>query len=231
MAEVSQCVSLLERVIRNIQRGSFLTRDSIEFFLISIELELVALELTGELSTQEKEGTDIVRQCLYLIRQLQLTTQQSEVCTPSTVVVIHTGSVGRPRYEIPEESLEMLIENRFTVPQIATMMGISVSTVRRRMSDIGIHIRDYYSTITDSELDQLVRSVQLQYPMCGNQQMQGHLINKGYRIQQARLRDSQRRIDPVGTALRRLNIINRRQYSVPCPLSLYHIDGHHKLIR
>ena len=31
--------------------------------------------------------------------------------------------------------------------------------------------------------------------------------------------------------LRRLRILNRRHYSVSSPLSLYHIDGHHKLIR
>ena len=61
--------------------------------------------------------------------------------------------------------------------------------------------------------------------------MQGHLIARGYKIQQTCLRESQRRIDPVGTALCRLNVIHRRLYSVPSPLSSYHIDGHHKLIR
>ena len=51
-------------------------------------------------------------------------------------------------------------------------MGVSISTVRRRMSDAGILIRDYYSTMTNSELDEIVRHVQQQYPMCGNRQMQ-----------------------------------------------------------
>ncbi|CAM4574571.1 unnamed protein product [Leuciscus chuanchicus] len=42
-----------------------------------------------------------------------------------------------------------------------------------------------------------------------------------------------RAIDPVGTMLRglELNIVPRRPYSVPAPLSLWHIDGNHKLIR
>ena len=90
----------------------------------------------------------------------------------------HTGAIGRPRYEVPEGSLEILIENRFTVPQIANIMGVSISTVRR-MSDAGILIRDYYSTITNSEVDEIVRHVQQQYSMCGNRQMQGHLIARG----------------------------------------------------
>lgn len=40
-----------------------------------------------------------------------------------------------------------------------------------------------------------------------------------------------RRVDPEGTIARRLSTINRRVYSVPAPLSLWHIDGNHKLIR
>ncbi len=132
---------------------------------------------------------------------------------------------------ISQSSLELLLENRFTVPQIARMFEVSVSTIRRRMSELGLFVRAYYSTISDRDLDELVSSIQQQYPMCGNRQMQGHLLYHGHRVQQISLRDSQRRIDPNGTALRRLHVLNRRTYSVPAPLSLYHIDGHHKLIR
>ena len=230
-------VSLLERVIADLvqaQDGRFLTRNNIELFLVSVELayrELAVLELTNQLSTEQKEAVNIVRQCLHLIRQLQLLTEVSQLHTPSVVVAVAAGAVGRPRHKIPEDSLEMLLENRFTVPQIASMLGVSVSTVRRRMSAIGVYVTDYYSTTTDDELDEIVRNIQQEYPMCGNRQMQGHLICKGYRIQQVRLKDSQRRIDPCGSALRRLHVLNCRQYSVPSPLSLYHIDGHHKLIR
>lgn len=61
--------------------------------------------------------------------------------------------------------------------------------------------------------------------------MQAHLLSRGFRLQQHRVRESQRRIDPEGSMLRRLNGIHRREYSVPAPRSLYHIDGNHKLIR
>ncbi|KAA0701572.1 hypothetical protein E1301_Tti022885 [Triplophysa tibetana] len=42
-----------------------------------------------------------------------------------------------------------------------------------------------------------------------------------------------RHIDPVGTVLRSLDLqlTQRRPYSVPGPLSLWHIDGNHKLVR
>lgn len=133
--------------------------------------------------------------------------------------LIYNGAIGRPRYEISQSSLELLLENRFTVPQIAAMFGVSVSTIRRRMSQLGLFVRAYYSTISDNDLDELVSTIQPQYSMCGNHQMQGHLLHHGHRVQQSRLRESQRRINPNGTALRQLYVLNRRAYSVPSPLS------------
>ena len=43
------------------------------------------------------------------------------------------------------------------------MMGVSVSTIRRRMSALGLSVRGYYSNLSDSELDEIVRSIQWQY--------------------------------------------------------------------
>jgi hypothetical protein len=42
-----------------------------------------------------------------------------------------------------------------------------------------------------------------------------------------------RRSDPEGVLLRSLQLtpISRRVYNVTCPLALWHLDGHHKLIR
>ena len=38
-------------------------------------------------------------------------------------------------------------------------------------------------------------------------------------------------MDPANTALRWGIVVSRRQYSVPWPNSLWHLDGHHSLIR
>lgn len=59
--------------------------------------------------------------------------------------------------------------------------------------------------------------------------MNGYLLSCGYRVQQHRIRQSLRRVDPHGCTLRQLQA--RRVYRVPGPRSLYHIDGNHKLIR
>ena len=138
---------------------------------------------------------------------------------------------GRPRIVVTREQLESLIEANFTVPRIAHMLGVSVSTLRRRMDLYNLSIRATYALISDQELDDCVREISRMFPMCGSKQMAGHLLSRGFRVQQSRIRESQRRIDPEGGVMRRLTVTQRRHYSVRAPLSLYHIDGNHKLIR
>ena len=50
-------------------------------------------------------------------------------------------------------------------------------------------------------------------------------------VQQHRIRSALHRVDPLGALLRRHQPITRRHYNVPGPNSLWHVDGHHSLIR
>ena len=142
-----------------------------------------------------------------------------------------TGAVGRPAFGISSHQLKYLIENRFSVPQIAELLGVSVSTVRRRMSAFNLSIRATYAPINDDRLDELIIGVQHQFPNWGNRQMYGHLLSLGIRVQYNRVRESQSRVDPEGSTMRRLCNLRRRQYTVRGPQHMWHIDGHHKLIR
>ena len=65
----------------------------------------------------------------------------------------------------------------------------------------------------------------------GLKTIEGELVSQGVRVQRRRLRESVKRVDPVGRRLQRINVIRRRVYSVHSPLSLWHMDGNHKLIR
>ena len=76
------------------------------------------------------------------------------------------------------------------------MIGVSVRTIRRRMSDFGLSVRAQYSTMSDAELDRMVCDIQSSLSMCGNRQMQGHLLSRGHRIQQIRIRESQIQKEP-----------------------------------
>lgn len=192
--------------------------------------ELVALELFGELSPQQDVAINCVREALAIV---QSSLEESEITFHNRYQVPMQSSEGRgrPKFDIPRCQLEYLLEKRFTVPCIGQIIGVSVRTVRRRMSEYGLNVRDMYSQITDQQLDGIVREIQNEFPTCGNRQMQGHLTARGIRVQQYRTRDSQRRVDPSGSIMRRLRTINRRKYCVNGPGALWHVDGHHKLIR
>ena len=54
------------------------------------------------------------------------------------------------------------------------------------------------------------------------------LLARGFRVQQARVREAFRRTDTDGVLLRSLQLrtIARRRHNVKSPLSLWHPDGH-----
>ncbi|KAI6035205.1 hypothetical protein F5J12DRAFT_684708, partial [Pisolithus orientalis] len=59
----------------------------------------------------------------------------------------------------------------------------------------------------------------------------GHLRHHGIRVQQKRIWQSLSRVDRLGQRLREHRVIKRRVYRVKRSNALWHIDGHHKLIR
>lgn len=61
--------------------------------------------------------------------------------------------------------------------------------------------------------------------------IQGYLRADGQVIQRQRVRASLRRVDPDGTSERWSAAVHRRVYSVATPNTLWHMDGHMKLIR
>ncbi|KAJ7599741.1 hypothetical protein C8J56DRAFT_759353, partial [Mycena floridula] len=50
-------------------------------------------------------------------------------------------------------------------------------------------------------------------------------------VQRRRVTASLKRVDNLGRALHDNQTIRQRKYSVKHPNSLWHLDGHHKLIR
>ena len=145
--------------------------------------------------------------------------------------LLPTISRGRPRLDVSNTQLEYLLHLGFSCPQIASLLGVSLSTIRRRMTDCNLSVLSVYSQINNHELDQLVADIKHAFPNCGYRLMHGHLLNQGYRITQMWIRESLHRVDPDGSVLRWASTIQRRKYKVSSPLSLWHIDGNHKLIR
>ena len=100
----------------------------------------------------------------------------------------------------------------------------------RRLEEAGISPNDY-TPMSDQELDSKIRSIKHDHPNDGEVLVQGHLVRMGIRVTRSALRSSIHRVDHGGTVERQKRVVGRRVYSVAHPNAVWHIDGHHKLIR
>lgn len=204
----SWVLDTLRRVVCDLaayQNGEQVPLDVIESFLISLERvyrELLMKERINQWG--EREACELIRNSMAVLLNLRDVQIRSDGngSVPNNLDM-ESPVIGRPKFCIGLEQLSMLLEHRFSVPQIADMLGVSVSTIRRRMTEYGLSVAATYSTLSDDDPDTLTKEIQQIFPMCGNRQMMGQLLARGVRVQQYRVRESQRRIDPEGSILRR----------------------------
>ena len=213
---------------------SLTVADSYRWRLEIIYRDILAREILDVLNEAEEETLSLISQayaCILRCVERLEKQNRSDLIHQFQAETLGTGEPGRPSFNIPYNIIQYLLESNLSVPKIAAVVGVSVSTIRRRMSDYGLSVHDTYASMSDEELDEMVSEVNGSFPTWGVRQMYGHLISLGIRLQYHRVRESLRHIDPNGSFLRRLHCVSRRRYSVPGPRSLWHIDGHHKLIR
>ena len=137
--------------------------------------------------------------------------------------------IGRPRININFDFVDLLKEAGFTFQEIAHALQVSRTTLWRRISEN--NMLSNFTDISDYQLDELVQELQLRFPNSGQVILMGHLRSRGVIVPRHRLRDSIVRIDPLSSQLRWRDALQRRTYSVPHANSLWHIDGHHSLVR
>lgn len=90
--------------------------------------------------------------------------------TSRRVVPLLSGNV---RFDIAQDQIEYLLDLSFTCPDIARLLGVSLRTIRRRMEEFGICLRDRYSCISDAELDEELVSIKQSYPNAGIKTVSG----------------------------------------------------------
>ena len=154
----------------------------------------------------------------------------SVTSTITPLQILCTGNLGRPQLIINIEQVELLRTAEFTWEQVAEILGISRTTLWQRFHELGIPLRKY-TDISEHDLDYLVRDFQHNNPNIGVSMLQGYLKSRGIFVQRHTIRQSVLPTNPIRALTRWQQVISRRSYSVPGPNSLWHIDGHHSLIR
>ena len=216
MAELHEAIAGVCVVIQRLVSSYEVTRDpgNLDFLIYQVDKLLRILVVVAYCSTQV---LDAIGRSLTLLEELQ--NSCALVSVEGYVPQVDFGNRrGRPRLTVTKEQIEYLLDLGFSRPKIADVMGVSLSTVRRRMVEYGLRVNALYSTVSDRELDYLAEQIKRDFPNCGYRMMEGHLLRQGHRIQQARIRECLHRIDPEGCAIRWATTVQRRKYAVPSPL-------------
>ena len=130
--------------------------------------------------------------------------------------------------EVSIQEAKELRKLGFTWSKIATMLNISRRTLYRCLEDTDLA---GYSDVSDQELDGIIQTYKRTHPNDGEAIVMGYIRSQGIHVPRRRIRESLHRVDPAGIEERRLTTIRRREYHVDAPNDVWHMDGHHKLIR
>ena len=96
-----------------------------------------------------------------------------------------------------------------------------------------VSVRRRYTDLTDENVLKLIGEISNKFPNSVSREMIEHLQNRNppIRIQRHRCAKLFAKSDPGGTAKRWAQPIHRRQFSVPTPNLLWHLDSNHALIK
>ena len=105
----------------------------------------------------------IHNEILYCIKDLQQSLHCLQIdrdeLSPQQSMVEYSGKSGRPRFQIYSDQLRFLLSLNFSVTDIAKFSGVSDRTVHRRTSGFSLSVSNLYSTVTDQELDAVLRDI------------------------------------------------------------------------
>ncbi|KAG8956037.1 hypothetical protein FRC03_011022 [Tulasnella sp. 419] len=159
--------------------------------------------------------------------------EKERVAHIKAVLSHHSGNPagGRPRTIIHPQYLANLLspQRLISITEVAKLLQVHRSTVYRYMKMFGIHRK--YSAITNEQLETLLCAYRAHRPDSGVRYTMGFLRQLGLRVQRRRTIMALRSIDDLGNVLRGHCSLRRRCYKVSRPNNLWHMDGHHKLIR
>lgn len=154
--------------------------------------------------------------------------------TPSLSHLSYAGTPGRPRIEIEPGVLSTVlsIEPKTT---LATILGCSARTVRRRQQDVerqtGVRLTPQRSTLPDNELDRIVGGILAEFPHYGRSMLMGAMTFQGHNVPERHIRRSLDRVRGAPGRFFGSRPIHRRKYFVPAANSLWHHDGQHGAFR
>ncbi|KZS09234.1 Uncharacterized protein APZ42_026600 [Daphnia magna] len=124
-------------------------------------------------------------------------------------------------------NLAVFIDHRVPVEEICQKLSVSRRTLFRVMKESNLSARPNYTHVSDDKLKVYMTGVLNKNPRFGLQMFKGYLVSQNVLLKQKRLRSCYQDVRISENAPMTYRI-HRRVYHVRSPLTLWHIDGHHK---
>ena len=145
----------------------------------------ILIRLLDRLGTTPEGTINLLRYVLSLLEDIaESEGDDSQFISTPVPHVEQSLKPGRPKFIVSEEVLTRLLDMNFGCPTIARLFGVSLRTIRRRMTEYGLSVKSTYSSISDQELDKLVSEFKQYYPASGYRNMDGILRGIGIKVQQ-----------------------------------------------
>ena len=153
------------------------------------------------------------------------------VYIPQPVMEVHTGLQGQPKKLIDADFLKEAMSNswQITCTELAHVLGVHRNTLCLYMQQHNIEHK--YTDISDADLNHLVVEFKRRWLESGIQYFAGFMRKHGVHVQYCWVIQSFHRVDRLGQVLQDLQVKARYKYHIKRPNALWHINGHHKLIR
>ncbi|CAG7820708.1 unnamed protein product, partial [Allacma fusca] len=211
--EINRLLLPCEHIIANGDLERF------DIVLATLEQIILLVESEGE----NAENHNLIEHVMDLINTVENIQETS----------VKTRLPGQPKIQIPKESIEELLELKFSARCIAKIYNVSDKTIYRRLKEYGMSVRDSYSILSDTELQEVMLGILADHPFTGYKRMLGFLSAKGHKVQTARVQLCMRVVDPFGVQARTVlnRAINRRLYFVRYAMDRWHLDTNMKLTR
>ena len=204
--------------------------------LVSVLCEL-GLEDYIEKFKEENITSDLISKMtqedfksLGLIENGQIMRLRVKCCSFGGETPIKACTSGAPKFMIPKQVLQNLLEEGCLIKEIGNILNVSERTICRRMVEYNLSKLNF-TDIQEDDLDFKLIEIVDNFPNCGEVMLRELLKESGIVVSRQALRDSLSRIDKIGSSRRKKKKLHRRIYNVQGPNYLWHLDTNHKLIR
>ncbi|KAH0553360.1 hypothetical protein KQX54_002030 [Cotesia glomerata] len=137
-------------------------------------------------------------------------------------ICVKEGQKVRPKILITESQLKLLYDEGLTASKIAKCLACSTKTVYKNLYALNLPIRARYTQISDDELKLKISEIHAKYHNAGQTMNGGYLEAMNIHVPRKKVRQFLTEVDPIGTASRWSQSIQRRTYNVATPNFLTH---------